>query len=143
MPGMAASTSETWELASPPKAVEAPENNLACEVTWACASMPMTTSQSPVIPLISFDFLAGTSIASEHRSAVVAKPVPRSRNARQAPPRRRRSGSKPLSETRSGSAAALRRAEARIARQHRRERAVHAKLLAAPLRLRIAVERAY
>ena len=33
--------------------VEAPENSLACEVTWACTSMPMTTSQSPVAPLTS------------------------------------------------------------------------------------------
>ena len=50
MPGMAASTSETWAFGSPPNAVEAPENNLACEVTWAWTSMPMTTSQSPVAP---------------------------------------------------------------------------------------------
>src|SRR5580704_3899244 len=63
MPGMAASTSETCEFGSPPKAVEAPENNFACEVTCACTSMPMTTSQSPVAPLISFDFFcAGASI---------------------------------------------------------------------------------
>src|SRR5207247_5079701 len=55
MPGMAASTSDTCELGAPPKAVEAPENSLDCEVTWAWISMPMTTSQSPVAPLISFD----------------------------------------------------------------------------------------
>src|SRR5258708_16150486 len=64
MPGIAASTSDTWEFGSPPNAVEAPENNLACEVTWACTSRPITTSQSPVAPLISFDFLAGASIAN-------------------------------------------------------------------------------
>ena len=65
MPGMAASTSETCAFGSPPNAVEAPENNLACEVTWACTSMPMTTSQSPVAPLISFDFFcAGASIVA-------------------------------------------------------------------------------
>ena len=63
MPGMAASTSDTCEFGSPPNAVEAPENNFACEVTWACTSMPMTTSQSPVAPLISFDFCwAGASM---------------------------------------------------------------------------------
>ena len=56
MPGMAASTSDTCELGSPPNAVEAPENNFDCEVTWAWISMPMTTSQSPVTPLISCDF---------------------------------------------------------------------------------------
>src|ERR1700733_676649 len=63
MPGMAASTSETCEFGSPPNAVAAPENNLACEVTCACISMPMTTSQSPVAPLISFDFVTAAFIA--------------------------------------------------------------------------------
>src|ERR1700739_3110238 len=53
MPGMAASTSETWLFGSPPKAVDAPENSFDFEVTWACTSMPITTSQSPVAPLIS------------------------------------------------------------------------------------------
>src|SRR5262245_61704226 len=62
MPGMAASTSETCELGSPPKAVEAPENSFDCEVTWAWISMPMTTSQSPVAPLIRFDFADGEVI---------------------------------------------------------------------------------
>ena len=56
MPGMAASTSETCEFGRPPNAVDAPENSFACEVTWAWTSMPITTSQSPVAPLISFDF---------------------------------------------------------------------------------------
>src|SRR5260370_32063628 len=59
IPGMAASTSETWELGSPPNAVEAPENSFDCEVTWAWTSRPMTTSQSPLVPLISFDFCGG------------------------------------------------------------------------------------
>ena len=63
MPGIAASTSETCAFGPPPKAVEAPENSLAFAVTWACTSMPMTTSQSPVAPLISFDFFAGASMA--------------------------------------------------------------------------------
>jgi hypothetical protein len=50
MPGMAASTVETWLLGSPPKAVAAPENSLASEMTWACTSSPITTSHSPVLP---------------------------------------------------------------------------------------------
>ena len=58
MPGIAASTSETCEFGSPPNAVEAPENSFDCEVTWACTSRPMTTSQSPVAPLISLEGLA-------------------------------------------------------------------------------------
>src|SRR5262249_27334624 len=53
MPGMAASTRETWLLGSPPNSVEAPENSFALEATWACTSMPTTTSQSPMAPLIS------------------------------------------------------------------------------------------
>src|ERR1700693_714036 len=52
MPGIAASTSETCELGSAPNAVAAPENSLAREFTWAWTSMPTTTSQSPVAPLI-------------------------------------------------------------------------------------------
>src|SRR5579863_402342 len=63
MPGIAASTSETCSLGPPPNSVEAPENSLAFAVTWAWTSMPMTTSQSPVAPLISFDFFAGASMA--------------------------------------------------------------------------------
>jgi DNA-binding YbaB/EbfC family protein len=54
IPGIAASTSETWLLGSPPNSVEAPENSLDLEVTWACTSMPMTTSQSPVAPFRNF-----------------------------------------------------------------------------------------
>ena len=33
-----------------PKAVEAPEKSLARDATWACTSMPTTTSQSPRAP---------------------------------------------------------------------------------------------
>src|SRR5262249_3169487 len=58
IPGMAASTSDTCELGSPPNAVEAPENSFALEVTCAWTSMPITTSQSPVAPLMSFEGLA-------------------------------------------------------------------------------------
>src|SRR3569833_2008313 len=52
IPGSAASTRLTCALGSPPKAVEAPENSLALLVTWAWTSRPMTTSQSPVAPLM-------------------------------------------------------------------------------------------
>ena len=58
MPGIAASTSETWLLGSPPKAVEAPENSFEFDVTWAWTSMPITISQSPVAPLISLPLAA-------------------------------------------------------------------------------------
>ena len=51
-PGMPASTRETCVLGSAPKAVVAPENSLALDLTWACTSSPMTSSQSPVAPLI-------------------------------------------------------------------------------------------
>src|SRR5437899_2492761 len=64
MPGMAASTSETCELGSPPNAVEAPEKSFDCEVTWAWTSKPMTISQSPVVPLISFDVFCGAFIGA-------------------------------------------------------------------------------
>ena len=62
MPGIAASTSETWLFGSPPNSVEAPENSFEFEVTWACTSNPITTSQSPVWPLISFPGLTDTFI---------------------------------------------------------------------------------
>jgi hypothetical protein len=58
MPGMAASTSETCSFGSAPNPVEAPENSLAWLVTWAWISMPTTTSQSPVAPLMSLWALA-------------------------------------------------------------------------------------
>ena len=58
MPGIAASTSETWLFGSPPNSVEAPENSFAFEVTWAWTSMPITISQSPVAPLISLPLAA-------------------------------------------------------------------------------------
>src|SRR3954470_18905973 len=60
MPGIAASTSETWVFGSPPNSVEAPENSFEFEVTWAWTSSPITISQSPVAPLIS---LAGLTVA--------------------------------------------------------------------------------
>src|SRR5947209_676864 len=63
MPGIAASTSDTCEFGSPPNAVDAPENNFDCEVTWAWISIPTTTSQSPVPPLIKLDLLCAVVIA--------------------------------------------------------------------------------
>src|SRR3954469_7697708 len=53
MPGIAASTSDTWVLGSAPNTVGAPENSLASEITWAWTSSPSTTSHSPVSPLMS------------------------------------------------------------------------------------------
>src|SRR5215471_21771093 len=78
IPGIAASTSETCELASPPNSVEAPENNLASELTWAWISMPITTSQ----PLMSLFFCAAASIA---QPCFASSPVTRFARARQAP----------------------------------------------------------
>src|SRR5262245_53554780 len=67
MPGIAASTSETWLFGSPPNAVEAPENSFALEVTWAWISMPITTSQSPVCPLISLPLATAMSLTLAQR----------------------------------------------------------------------------
>src|SRR5690606_35359422 len=39
-----------WVFGAAPKSVEAPENSLDSDRTWAWTSMPMTTSQSPVSP---------------------------------------------------------------------------------------------
>ncbi len=50
MPGMAASTNETWVLGSAPNAVDAPENSLAFEMAWAWTSRPMMTSHGPLAP---------------------------------------------------------------------------------------------
>src|SRR5882672_798781 len=62
MPGIAASTSETWLLGSPPNSVEAPENSFEFEVTWAWTSSPITISQSPVAPLISLPLFVFTRV---------------------------------------------------------------------------------
>src|SRR5262245_31675699 len=79
MPGIAASTSDTWLFGSPPNSVEAPENSFDFEVTWAWISIPITTSQSPVWPLISFPGLTDTfmlfhSRAARSRSAPIRLP---------------------------------------------------------------------
>ena len=59
MPGMPASMKETWLLGSAPNSVEAPENSLDLDRTWAWTSMPITTSQSPVWPLMQLVEVAG------------------------------------------------------------------------------------
>ena len=71
-----------------PNAVEAPENNFALEVTWAWTSMPMTTSQSPVAPLISLDFRTGASIAQSRLGLRSGYALPQ-RAARAAPAQER------------------------------------------------------
>ncbi|MNL42239.1 hypothetical protein D3C87_1646820 [compost metagenome] len=63
MPGMAASTKLTLALGGLPKAVDEPENSLLSLVTWACTSMPMITSQSPVEPEIR-RFLSGVRVST-------------------------------------------------------------------------------
>src|ERR1700733_9963616 len=130
MPGMAASTSETCALASPPNSVDAPENNLARDATWAWTSMPMTTSQSPVAPLISLECCAVAFIG-------VGYPV-RPRAARAV---RHSGGGRNSVSACQRLAAALRAAEAAEARQNLDQRAIDAKLLRAPHRLRIAIIR--
>ena len=52
MPGIAASTSETWLLGAAPKAVGAGEKSFASETTWAWTSRPTAISHSPSRPLI-------------------------------------------------------------------------------------------
>src|SRR5689334_2322974 len=66
MPGIAASTKETCVLGAPPNSVAAPEKSFALEATWAWTSRPMTTSQSPVLPLIRLPalLLLGSAMAS-------------------------------------------------------------------------------
>src|ERR1700716_4297777 len=77
MPGIAASTSETWLLGSPPNSVEAPENSFEFDVTWAWTSSPITTSQSPVWPLISLDGLTDTFMLFHSRAARTrSAPIP-------------------------------------------------------------------
>ena len=62
MPGIAASTRLTLEFGSEPKRVDAPENSLASLFTWAWISIPITTSQSAVAPLMSFFGFTGAFI---------------------------------------------------------------------------------
>src|SRR6185312_2824050 len=91
MPGIAASTKLTLELAGRPNSVDDPENNLLWEVTWACASMPMITSQSPGWPLLKLVGLgvrvsmmlkgrgscSGLALSMAHRSAGENSPADR------------------------------------------------------------------
>ena len=52
IPGIAASTRLTCVFGSAPNAVAAPEKSLALETTCAWTSRPITTSHSPVSPLM-------------------------------------------------------------------------------------------
>src|SRR5438128_6678093 len=72
IPGIAASTSETWLLGSPPKAVEAPENSFEFEVTWAWTSIPITTSQSPVEPLINLWGVVGAFMGARCSGSTIS-----------------------------------------------------------------------
>src|SRR5262249_38728403 len=72
MPGIAASTSETWLLGSPPNSVDAPENSFALEVTCAWTSMPTMISHSPVAPFTSFLRFGSASIMILHRACAAA-----------------------------------------------------------------------
>ena len=56
IPGIAASTNATLELDSDPNSVDAPENNFALELIWACTSIPITSSQSCLAPEITLGF---------------------------------------------------------------------------------------
>ncbi len=56
IPGIAASTKETFEFGSIPNSVEAPEKSLAFEATWAWTSRPITSSQSAFAPEITLGF---------------------------------------------------------------------------------------
>ena len=61
-----------------PKDVEAPENSLAFEVTCACTSMPITISQSPLAPAITFGSgsrYASSAMRSVRREAAVLAPA--------------------------------------------------------------------
>src|SRR5690349_20712871 len=73
MPGIAASTRETWLLGSPPKAVEAPENSFDLDATWACTSSPTMTSQSPLEPEIRF--FDASLLALSCMGKLLARPV--------------------------------------------------------------------
>src|ERR1700722_17399990 len=73
MPGIAASTSETCVLGSPPNAVEAAENSFEREVTWAWTSRPTITSQSPVAPFMSFALGLPVAMGIAHLSSEVRR----------------------------------------------------------------------
>src|ERR1700722_9842917 len=75
MPGIAASTSETCELGSPPNAVEAAEKSFEREVTWACTSSPTITSQSPVALLMSFALALSVAMWFAHLLSEVRRDV--------------------------------------------------------------------
>src|SRR5579883_2335558 len=97
--------------------------------------MPMITSQSPVAPLISFDFRAGASIASKPFRFGYAL-ASRAASPRRNPPNRGSGG-----RTRR-SAAALGAAEVAVARNDLGQSPIRAQLLRAPIGRRVAIERA-
>ena len=74
MPGMAASTKLTWALGSAPKAVDAPENSLASETTWACTSSLITIYHWPVDPSITW--LSPTSFPAWHQKSPRFRALP-------------------------------------------------------------------
>src|ERR1700691_102835 len=74
--GIAASTSETWQLGTPQNPVDALESSFDFEVTWAWTSSPITISQSPLAPLIRADGLTGlfmiwlpNKVSGDHRAS--------------------------------------------------------------------------
>src|SRR5437762_12613234 len=70
MPGIAASTSETWLFGSPPNSVEAPENSFDFEETWAWTSSPITISQ-PRISLLLVALMLSHSRAARRQSVPI------------------------------------------------------------------------
>ena len=74
MPGMPASIGETWAFGAPPNAVDAPENSLASDTTWACTSSPTTTSHGPVAPWIRFSVRRASLIVPPPRQDRAASP---------------------------------------------------------------------
>src|SRR5260370_27871661 len=76
MRGIGASTSERWLFGSPPNSVEAPENSFELEVTWAWTSSPITISQSPVAPFISFGLAALILVHQPAITPIQYRPIP-------------------------------------------------------------------
>src|SRR6185312_471377 len=92
MPGIAASTKLTLELGGRPNSVDEPENSFDSDVTWACTSMPMMISQSPVDPLMKL-LGFGVRVSMMVKAAELPKKLRSARREekyiqRQRPPRR-------------------------------------------------------
>src|SRR5690606_18157845 len=58
---------DTCVFGSAPNSVAAPENSLALDVTWAWTSRPITTSQSPVAPLMRYSLILPPLIRPRHK----------------------------------------------------------------------------